>query len=114
MNKVEALNKKISQVQEKQQAISKSITEIDNEENGLVEIKKRNSRLFDQLKYSWHKDRELSKTFDNDNNELDQYTRKISEILHERRVELLKKKKTLHLAEEDLMYQRRMLHMEGK
>ncbi|MBT2600382.1 MULTISPECIES: DUF3958 family protein [Oceanobacillus] len=114
MNKVEALNKQISQIQEEQLVISKSFTEIDNEENELVEIMKRNRRLFDQLKYSWHKDRELSETFDNNKNELDHYTSKISEIIYQKRVELLKKKKTLHLSEEDLMYQRRLLHMEGK
>ncbi|MCT1578281.1 DUF3958 family protein [Oceanobacillus kimchii] len=114
MNKVEALNKQISQIQEEQLAISKSFTEIDNEEIELVEIMKRNRRLFDQLKYSWHKDRELSETFDNNKNELDYYTSKISEIIYQKRVELLKKKKTLHLSEEDLMYQRRLLHMEGK
>ena len=40
MNKVEALNKQISQIQEEQLAISKSFTEIDNEEIELVEIMK--------------------------------------------------------------------------
>ncbi|MFS0750533.1 DUF3958 family protein [Oceanobacillus sp. 1P07AA] len=114
MNKVDAINKKISQVQEEQQTVTKSITDIENEENDLAEIIKRNSRLFNQLKYSWHKDKELSNVFDNDKSELDHFTRKISEILHERRVELLKKKKELHMFEEDLMYQRKLLHMEGK
>lgn len=114
MNKTEALNKKISQVQEEQLAISKSITEIENEESELAEVIKRNRQLFNQLNYFWNKDKELSDIFDYSKNELDHYTRKISEIIHQKQVELLMKKKKLHLSEEDLMYQRRLLYMEGK
>lgn len=115
MNKnIEDLNKKLSEVQEKQTNITKSISEVEDSEQFVLEIIKKKNRLFDRLRQTWHQDNELGKMIDSDNLELNHYTRKITDSLDQKRVGFLRERQLLDKTEEDVLYKRRSLLMEEK